>query len=214
MIRMVCAGLLCALIGGWDGPASAQLQIVAGDPVVQDLLGLTPEEKARVNDLHLRYDRLEELKLLELSQGVAFDSLSTAQQNQLRPRFTHAVKQVDQQALEELARILSPEQIQRLRQLRIQALGPAGILAGKLNDPLQIQDEAIQALRDSATGFPADFSVNRLPDLKDLDRPEIDRIYKRELTQFLIQQLSQQQQARYRELVGEIVDLPRIKDIR
>ncbi len=195
-------------------PLVAQEHILLGTAEVLDELQVAESMRAQLTAIHDKYSQIESMTFLTLSNGVPFQSLSSRQQLELRPRFLAAMIPVDTQARSEVAAILDAGQMTRLKQLRVQALGPTGLLAGKLNKQLEISDEQLESLRTAARTFHQEFTEIRVPAMSNVTAPEINDAFKAELSDRLVQALTDEQQKKYLEMTGERVTLPAIDHVR
>ncbi len=211
---LIGLGLALFLLLQDGANAVAQEQMILGTTEVLDELEANEDQRDKLLEIHGRFKRIQGMTALHLSNGIPYRSLSTRQQQELRPKIIEAMIDVDARARTEIAAILTPTQLTRLQQLRVQALGPAGLLGGKFNDDLGISDEQMEQLQTQTAEFRAEFSESRMPEMTDLKAAEINDIYKSELAEMLLQALTEEQQAAYRKMFGEPVELPQIAEIR
>lgn len=211
-----CSGILtlfCAICGS-SCVVSAQLHTLLNTDAVLDELDLDSDQRAVVKPLYEKYAKAEKKEFLNISGGVTFTALSTSQQEELRPRFAEAMSKLDAMAAQEMAEVLSTEQLERLAQLRFQALGAAGLVSGKLNTALGITKEESDQFTPTVVEFQKGFVETYKAELEGKTREEVERFHKTKLIEAILSTLEPEKQELYYKLLGEPADLPQIRSMR
>ncbi len=206
VILHVCRGSCCNV--------SAQLQSILGTDEVLIALDVDDEQRAALKPLFDKFARGEKMAFLRISGGTPFASLSTSEQESLRPKFSTEMVKIDATAETEIREILSADQMLRLQQLRVQAMGAAGLIVGKLNNELGISSKETENFLVVVTEFQKSFVETYKEELTGKPQDEIERFHKLKLMETILLTLTPEQQEKYKMLTGETVDLPVIAGVR
>jgi hypothetical protein len=194
--------------------AEAQQHALLGSSEILDALNADETQREALEPIYQKFMSAEKRLVLQLSGGTSFSALSTRQQSELRPKFASAVVEIDAQAVVEIRKILSDDQMTRLAQLRIQALGTAGLLSGKLEKELGISGDETDNLVKVATGFRDSFGETYKDQLAGKSRNEIESFFKQQLHETVFASLTPEQQAKYKSLAGEPAEIPEMPSLR
>jgi hypothetical protein len=199
---------------GSGRPLVAQEHLLINTDAVHQVLGLTPEQIDKVKALFQEFAMAEQKAAMQITKGVAFGSLSTQKQSELRPQIIEAVVALDESFRMQLAEILTADQMNRLRQLRYQALGPAVILNEQFSKELAITPEQREQFKAALTEYRTKYIEENQATLSKLAPAWAGGKLRDAVTSWLVAQLTEEQQAKYRELVGEPAELPVFKTLR
>ena len=171
-------------IGGSQLPNnSAQLLHM---PQIAEELGLDEEQSSTINDLSkaMRQQVSEVMKNIDFGEGDAGKIMQEAQRN------------IRERAEEKLEEVLTPQQLDRLKQIKVQASlksrGALALLTGDLSDYIRLTDKQQNTLRQVHAAKQAEL------------REEIRKLRERYLEETVEKVLDSKQQKKFKELVGEV----------
>jgi len=113
LLAFVAVALAQPPFGGWPTGASGKMEWLLQNPDVRKELKLTPAQRTRIGELS---------RSLREKHWTEFERLKNEGANG-QAKMLALVAAISEESAKEMDRVLSPEQMKRLRQIAVQALG-------------------------------------------------------------------------------------------
>lgn len=182
---------------------------------VLEILSVAEEHRQTLQEIAEKAKKAEKRLEMMLTGGKDFDSLPSAKQEEVRKRFIVEIVAIDDEIAKQMKVVLSPEQFQRLGNMRIQLLGPAGFVSGSLDRDLGITEAKKAELIKIGNGFQKEFAEKYKSEIENLSRPETFQFYQARLIDTFLAELGKETEEKYRSLAGEPFEvLPAINELR
>ncbi len=187
-------------------------------------LQLTDEQIESCENLIARVRDEENHVRRNLTRGITYNQLSSAEQKVVDRQLKAYFAEADEKQEQEIATILSEEQLVRLKQLRVQAFGASAFLSGPISELLEITDEQKTELRQAGAEFQKVFrdEKQKLVEAGEFftgtDQAAIQTTliqeYNRRLIDVLLTNITEEQRDKYLELRGEPIEIPMQANLR